>query len=243
MKLIGFIGYSEKIDLVCSYAKVINMLGKTTLVIDATLVKKYKYCIPSIESRDDAFLTRYDGVDYAVGFESMNDVENYLCDNKVNINLYDYIIVDIDDAKQYEFFRTKVFDKRYFVFDTNIIALKKNKEIIEAVKIYNKENIKEENNKIKKILYRAYMTRASEKYFNNELEKDSDMFEENYLELLDDEQDKMLFLDSLISGYMNLKKHSKMFITTLCELIRDMEPENDIYSLKKIIKKGGVSNG
>lgn len=242
MKLIGFIGYSEKIDLVCSYAKVMQMLGKTTLVIDGTLLKKYKYAIPSIENKEEAYLTRYDQVDYAVGFAGMNDVENYLCDNKVNISLYDYIIVDIDEAKKYEFFRTKPFDKKYFVFDTNMIALKKNKEILEFMKIYSK-NSEEEKNKIKKILYRAYMSRAYENYFNDELEASNEVFEENYLEITEEEQDKMLFLDSLLSGYMNLKKHSKSYITTLSELIREVEPDNDVYSLKKIIKKGGVSNG
>ena len=238
MKLIGFIGYSEKMDLVCSYAKVLQMLGKTVLVIDATSEKKYKYAIESLENTEKSYLIQYDSIDYAVGFESLNDVENYLCDNKINISLYDYIILDLDNVKKYEFFGNRDFEKKYFVFDTNMISLKKNKEIVATMKIY--ENGQVSENKIKKILYRGYNTRAFEKYFNNQLNELDNNFDENYIEIMEEEQDKMLFTDSLLSGYMNLKKHSRGFIISLCELIREVEAENDVYSLKKIIKKGGV---
>ena len=238
MKLIGFIGYSEKVDLVCSYAKVLQTLGKTVLVIDGTNEKKYKYAIESIENIESSYLIQYDSIDYAVGFESMNDVENYLCDNKVNISLYDYIIVDLDSEKKYEFFANREFEKKYFVFDTSMIALKKNKEIINAMQVYSKGQINE--NKVKKILYRGYITRAYEKYFNNELNALDSNFDENYIEIMEDEQDKMLFLDSLLSGYMNIKKHSRNFVMTLIELIREVEEEYDVYTLRRIIKKGGI---
>ena len=238
MKLISFIGYSEKIDLVCSYAKVLQMLGKTVLVIDATTEKKYKYAIETLENTQESYLIQYDSIDYAVGFESMNDVENYLCDSKINISLYDYVIIDLDNVKKYEFFGNRETEKRYFVFDTNMISLKKNKEIISTMQIYMQEQASEQ--KIKKILYRGYMTRAYEKYFSDELNILNANFEDNYIEIFEEEQDKMLFLDSLLSGYMNLKKHSRGFIISLAELIREVESENDIYALKKIIKKGGM---
>ena len=238
MKLIGFFGYSEKIDLVCSYAKVLQTLGKTVLVIDATSENKYKYAIESLENTESSYLIQYDSVDYAIGFDSMNDVENYLCDNKINISLYDYIIIDLDNVKQYEFFANRDFEKKYFIFDSSMISLKKNKEIVNTMQVYAQGQITE--NKIKKILYRGYVTRAYEKYFNNELTSLDVNFDENYMEIMEDEQDKMLFLDSLLSGYMNIKKHSRNFVMTLIELIREVEEEYDVYTLRRIIKKGGI---
>ena len=238
MKLIGFFGYSEKIDLVCSYAKVLQTLGKTVLVIDATSENKYKYAIESLENIENSYLIQYDNVDYAIGFDSMNDVENYLCDNKINISLYDYIIIDLDNVKQYEFFANRDFEKKYFIFDTSMISLKKNKEIVNIMQVYSQGQITE--NKIKKILYRGYVTRAYEKYFNNEINSLDANFDEEYIEIMEEEQDKMLFLDSLLCGYMNLKKHSRGFIVSLLDLIREVEDQYDIYALRRIIKKGGI---
>ncbi len=238
MKVIGFLGYSEKIDLVCSYAKTLQLMGNTVLVVDATYENKYKYVVPTIDTADEAFLTQYDGVDYAVGFNSLNEVENYLCDARINISLYDYLILDIDNPKKYEYFRSKTADKSYFIFDTNMLALRKNEELINSMKVYNV--LENEENKIHKIMYRAYITRTAEKYFETRLDEMSTGFSESTLEIQEDERDKSLFLDSLISGYMNLKKHSKVFINSLSELIKEVEPEHSVYQIRKIIKKGGI---
>ena len=85
MKVIGLLGYTEKIDLVTSLTKAIQLMGKAVLVIDATLDKKYKYVVPSLDMIESAYVTQFDNVDYAVGFDSMNDVENYMTSQKINI--------------------------------------------------------------------------------------------------------------------------------------------------------------
>lgn len=109
MQVIGLMGYVDKYDFTINLAKAINIVGKSVLVIDATLDKKIKYVIPSM-SVEKAYVTQYNNIDFAVGFESIHEIENYMSERGINIGLYDYAIIDIDSPKAYEFFRARGFD-------------------------------------------------------------------------------------------------------------------------------------
>lgn len=237
MKVIGLLGYSEKIDLVTSLTKVVQLMGKAVLVIDATLEKKYKYVIPALDVVEKAYVTQFDNVDYAVGFDSMNDVENYMLQQKINISLYDYIFIDIDNSKTYEFFRSRIFNMIYFVFDTSMLGYKKNVEIINAIKVY---SVEENSAPITKILYRAYLTRAGEKYFENKLNAIEANWDEREYEIAESDQDKMMYLDFQLSGFIQLKKHSKMFITSILDIATQIMDDTNASEIRRAIKKGGI---
>ncbi|MEG1009020.1 MAG: hypothetical protein RSE41_04985 [Clostridia bacterium] len=236
MKKIGMIGYTDKVDLISSIAKILNYTGKNVLVIDATSDKKYKYIIPAIETTDNCYISQYNKIDFAVGFDSFNDVENYLSSQAINISLYDYLIFDIDNPKTYEFFRGKGFDKTFIYYDTSILTLKKNVEIINTLKVYNLES----EFKPYKVLYRGYLTRASENYFNEKLNSLDVNFDEKEFEILEEEMDKMLYLDFQVSSIMNIKKHTKNFIITVCEISSYILEDINTNQLIKIVKKGGI---
>ena len=135
MQLIGMVGYMDKYDFVINLAKTINTMDKAVLVVDATLDQKLKYIIPALEGMGRAYVTQYNDIDFALGFDSMHDIENYMIDQKINISLYDYIIIDIDSPKAYEFFRTRGIEKTYFFVDTNVLSIAKNKEIVKYMYI------------------------------------------------------------------------------------------------------------
>jgi len=237
MKVIGLLGYSEKVDLVTSLSKAIQIMGKTILVIDATLDKKYKYIVPSLDIIEKAYVTQFDNVDYAVGFDSMNDVENYMLDQKINISLYDYILIDIDNPKTYEFFRSRAFNYIYLVMDTSMLGYKKNLEIINSVKVY---SVQDDMTKITKIIYRAYMTRTSERYIENKLNSIECKWDEREYEIVESEQDKMLYLDFQISGIIQMRKHSNAFITSIVDIVTQVVDDTNPNQVKKAIKKGGI---
>jgi hypothetical protein len=236
MKVIGFLGYSEKIDFITSLSKTIQLMGKTILVIDATADKKYKYVIPSLDIIEKMYVTQFDGVDYAVGFDSMNDVENYMVEQKINIGLYDYILIDIDNAKTYEFFRSRAFNRLFVVMDTSMLGYKKNLEILNSLKVY---SVDENDAKVSKILYRGYMTRTSEKYLENKLNELECNWDDKEYEIMEGEQDKILYLDFQISGIIQVKRHSKMFITSLIDIIMQIIEDTSVPEIKKAIRKGG----
>jgi NADH dehydrogenase FAD-containing subunit len=77
MQVIGMYGYVDKYDFVIATARTLNIMGKSVLVIDATSDNKYKYIIPSIDN-NPKYITQYGEIDFAIGFESYEDVEEYI---------------------------------------------------------------------------------------------------------------------------------------------------------------------
>ncbi len=236
MKIIGMLGYTEKVDLVVSIAKTIQLLGKTVLVVDGTFDGKYAYTIPSLETVDKKFVNQYDKVDYAVGFESMADLENYLCAQKINIGLYDYVFIDIDNPKTYEFFRSKPFDHIYFIMDTSMLSLKKNEDIISSIKVY---TTSENNVKPIKVMYRGMTTRTADKYFENRISSYEFNWDENEIDIIEDERDQMLYQDFLITGMVQIKKHTRTFINCIINIITSIVEDTNPGMIKTAIKKGG----
>lgn len=234
MKVIGMIGYMDKYDFVINLAKTINIMNKAVLVVDATLDRKLKYVIPSLDNMGKAYVTQYNNIDFAVGFDSMHDIENYMMEQGINIGLYDFILIDIDSPKSYEFFRTRGIDKSYFFLDTSVLSVSKNREIIKAIRVYNQQ---ETTIKLAKVLYKAYMSRAAETYFETQINDYSVTWEEPEYEIQLDDQDKMADIDSQFSGIINIGKHSKMFQSTIADITSEILDDVTSKEVRNQIKR------
>lgn len=231
MQIIGMIGYVDKYDFVINLAKTINLTGKTVLVVDGTFDKKLKYVIPTLTIDEKSYITQYDNVDFAIGFDSMHDLENYTADQKINISLYDYILMDIDNPKSYEFLRTRGIDKLYFFIDTSVISIAKNNEILKTMKVYNTSG---QTLQMTKVVYKAFLTRASEQYFANKISGIEVTWNTPEYEIPNEDQDRMANVDSQISGIIDIKKHSRPFIEVIADLTAEILGE---ISSKEIIKQ------
>lgn len=232
MQVISMVGYTEKYDFVINLAKTINLAGKSVLVIDGTYDKKLKFIIPTLNIDEKSYITQYDGIDFALGFESMHDLENYTGEQNINLSLYDFIIIDMDNPRAYEFFRTRGIDRTYFFMETSVLALNKNYEILKAMKVYNNSG---ERLKLNKIIYKSYLTRASEQFFNNKIASiDVEWLQPEY-EIPNEDQDKMANVDAQISGLIEIKKHTRGFIQTIADLSAEIIGEET--SSREIMKQ------
>ena len=81
MKKIGFIGAVDKIDLILYVAKLLEETKKKVLVVDATILQKAKYIVPAIFPTK-SYVTDFNGIDVAVGFDGLDDIENYINDTE-----------------------------------------------------------------------------------------------------------------------------------------------------------------
>lgn len=234
MQVIGMVGYMDKYDFLINIAKVINTMDKAVLVVDATLDQKLKNIVPAMDGVGRSYVTQYNDIDFALGFDSMHDIENYMIDQRINISLYDYILVDVDSPKAYEFFRTRGIDKTYFFIDTNVLSIAKNKEIIKAIRVYTSQ---EDSIKITKVLYRAYMSRAAENYFETQINDYNIKWEEPEYEIQLEEQDKLVDIDSQFSGLIDVKKHTKQYINLLggmaSQILEDVSAKEVIKAIKR----------
>lgn len=124
MKKIGFIGAYDKIDLILCIAKILTQTGKKVLIADATDSQKSKYVVPVINPTK-SYITEYEGIDVAVGFESFENIRQYLGTEKDEQIEYDLIIVDTDNYEGVFNYNLQSSEKIYYVSSFDIYSLKK----------------------------------------------------------------------------------------------------------------------
>lgn len=233
MQIIGLMGYVDKYDFMMNMAKVLDVMDKSVFVIDATYDKKLKYTIPAIDSTSRSYITKYNDIDFAVGFNSFFELEEYMREHEVDITRYDYVLIDIDCADTYRKFNDREFNRKYMFIDSNVLSVAKNKELVKAIR----ENMLEGEIKFTKILYKAYLSRASENYLESQIALyDVSWQDENY-EVTIEEQDRIIDIDSQLGGIIQVRKHTKVYIMVIAEIIANLLEEDAKNVIKQIKRR------
>ena len=128
MDKIGFVGAYDKTDVILYIAKIISLIGKKVLVIDSTVNQKAKYVVPVINPTK-SYITNFEGMDIAVGFNNLQQIQEYLGTEDKKID-YDIILIDIDSTESIEIYDMKEANKNYFVTSFDLYSLKKGIEVI-----------------------------------------------------------------------------------------------------------------
>ncbi len=152
MEKIGFIGAYEKTDVIIYVAKILETLNKKVLVVDSTINQKAKYIVPTI-TPTKSYVTRYEDIDIAVGFEDLGQISEYLYLQNGLKDEYDYIFVDVDNINSLNRFNLQTAKQNYFVTSFDLYSLNKGLEALSEItetlnitKIYFSKNmLKEED--------------------------------------------------------------------------------------------------
>lgn len=155
MDRIGFVGAYDKTDVILYIAKIISLIGKKVLVIDSTINQKAKYVVPVINPTK-SYITNFEGMDIAVGFNNLQQIQEYLGTEDKKID-YDIILIDIDSTESIEIYDMKEANKNYFVTSFDLYSLKKGIEIIDGLN---------ETIQLKKVLFSKYATEEEDDYLN-----------------------------------------------------------------------------
>ena len=152
MRRISFIGCYDKIDLILYIAKILVAMDKKVLVIDSTVNQKAKYIVPVIKPTK-AYVTEFESIDVAVGFNNYNEIKEYL-GMPIHAELdYDFALLDIDSYERLVSFNVNNEDRNYFVTGLDLYTLKKGLEILSGLTnilkltkvIFSKNASKEDN--------------------------------------------------------------------------------------------------
>ena len=135
MKCIGFIGKSDKTELIGYISKIIAATGKKVIFLDATSSQKTRYTIPTIDGVDELaqYVTQHDGVDVAVGFSNMLELKKYLLTKGEDFNEYDYIMVDTDMDEMIEEYDLKSANVLFFVTSYDKMYIKKGIDLLKFI--------------------------------------------------------------------------------------------------------------
>ena len=149
MKRIGFIGVYDKTDMLLNISKILTTMNYKILIVDSTVNQKARYIVPSI-SPTVSYITSYEDIDVAIGFQSLEDIKRYIGTSKLD---YDFILIDTDKTEGIEKFELQESFKNYFVTSFDVYSLKKGVEIIRGSNIevnltkilFTREVLKEED--------------------------------------------------------------------------------------------------
>ena len=96
MKIINFIGNYDKFELMLYVAKVVKLTqNASVLIIDSNATQKARCLIPAILN-DDQYITTFEEMDIAVGFNNQKEIVEYLQEHNDDFNNYDYVFIDMN---------------------------------------------------------------------------------------------------------------------------------------------------
>ena len=152
MKKIGFIGAYDKTDLILYVAKILTTLKHKVLIIDSTINQKARCIVPVINPAVK-YVTEFEEIDIAVGFENLSDIKKYLGLSEQQDMEYDIVLIDTDNYIGFEAYNLQEANKNYFVTSFDNYSLKKGLEVLAGLKepisltkvYFSKEMLKEED--------------------------------------------------------------------------------------------------
>lgn len=156
MKKISFIGSFDKTDLIINIAKFLVATGNRVIVVDTTITQKAKYIVPVIQEAS-TYITDFEGIDVAVGFENLEKIKAYL-GMPIHAELpYDIALIDVDRYNAMYNFNITNQDKNYFVTGFDLYSLKRGLEIIKQIP---------ETLHLTKVLFTRDASKEEEEYLN-----------------------------------------------------------------------------
>lgn len=129
MRKISFIGCYDKIDLILYVAKILVAMDRRVLVVDSSINQKAKYIVPVIKPTK-AYVTEFEEIDVAVGFDTLEEIKEYLGISSSTELPYDMVLLDIDSYSGIENFEVNNEDLNYFVTGFDLYTLKRGLEIL-----------------------------------------------------------------------------------------------------------------
>lgn len=241
MKKVGFIGAYDKANFIIYIAKILEILNYKVLVVDASIIQKIRYIIPSINPTR-SYITSFENIDFAVGFESWEEIEKYLGmifdtneddgneeahDIKEFKEPYDYILIDVDSFEKIEKFEVESIEKKYFVTSFDMYSLKKGLSIF--------DDLKKPMN-LTKILFSYEANREDEIYLNNiSLESKIDWNEYTiYFQILG--EDNKVFEENQRFEKIKFRRLSLNYKESLAYVVQDINKKENMGKIKKAMK-------
>ena len=226
MKKIGFIGAYDKTDLILYVSKVLTELGKKVLIIDNTIKQKAKYVVPVINPTK-TYITDFEGMDVAVGFEDTNDIKRYLGIQENENFEYDYMIVDTDNIDGVLKFNLQSSERIYFVTGFDAYSLKKGIEILKQINIPLHVN---------KIFYSKEMLKEEEEYFDYLALGVRIIWNEEKIYFLLENGDQPAIIENQRIEKIKFKNLSTEYKENIIFLVKNIEPEVEEKRIRNIIK-------
>ena len=182
-----------------------------------------RYIVPCI-TPSQSYITEYEGIDFAIGLNTEDDIKKYLAVDELN---YDFIITDIDSKLAYEQTNTMQNDKNFFVTAFDNFSLKKGLEIIGKI---------QDKIVMTKVLFSRDMLQEEDDYLNFLSFYYSIQWNKEKIYFPYDMGDSTAIIEGQRASKVKFKYLSDAYKNGLEELAMEINPDINKTELKKILK-------
>ena len=224
MKKVGFIGAYDKIDMIMYIAKILTICGKKVLIVDSTINQKAKYIIPAINPTV-TYITEFEEMDFAIGFKSLEQIEQYL--QSGSELPYDTILIDIDNPYNLEGFQLNNAEKNYFVTGFDLFSIKRGMQIISLI---------QNPVKLSKILFSQNMSKEENDYLEYISSDYKAIWDKNSVYFPIENGDLTVIAENQRSAKINFKKLSQYYKDSLEILANDIAEDVGETQIRRAIK-------
>ena len=227
MRKISFIGCYDKIDLILYVAKILVAMDKRVLVVDSTINQKAKYIVPVIKPTK-AYVTEFEKIDVAVGFNNFNEIKEYL-GIPIHAELpYDIAMLDIDSYEGIINFNVNNEDNNYFVTGFDLYTLKRGLEILSG--LTNVLNLT-------KVLFSKTASREDNDYLNFLALGYKIMWNEELIYFPFEVGDQSVINENQRVSKIKFKRLSDQYKEALIYISEQILEQNEYAKMKKIFKQ------
>ncbi len=234
MRTVNFVGQSDKTDLMLYIAKIVKSMGCKVLYIDSFTTQKCRYIVPAIKY-EEKYITTFEEIDVAVGFESHKDIVEYLNENGEDFNQYDYVFIDINSEQMVDLYNIENANTTFVISSYDKFDMFKSIGLLE--KIYNSENEYMKDNIVNRIYKYSLLNTADEKYINYSFDNKKEIkyaVKNIYLPL--DEGDNSVMIQNQYAEKIKLRELSKDYKKGLISIIQAIMPDENINLITKTFK-------
>lgn len=224
MEKIGFIGGYDKADLIIYVAKVLAELGKKILIVDTTQKQKMRYIVPAINPTI-SYITEFEKIDVAVGFENLQVIRDYLGIENEELH-YDYALIDLDSIEKAKKIGISDTEKLYFVTAFDLYSLKKGVEILDDL---------ENPFKLTKIYFSRTFYNEDDEYLEFLTLGKKVIWNENIIYFPLESDDESVIIENQRLGKIKFKNLSPEYKEGIAGLVGDIL-ERKTREIKSIIK-------
>lgn len=229
MEKIAFIGSYDKADMLVCIAKILTTMKKKVIVIDATALSKTRYIIPTMQASKQ-YITTFENVDVAIGFESFDQIKAYNSLSKTDELDYDYALIDIDSYKGYYYFGIKPEDKKFFVTSFDLYSLRRGLQVLRKIP---------EPVEVKKVLFTKDMDPKERQYLNFLSKGIKIKWDEDIVYFPFETSDLNAIYSNQRSGRIQLKGLSATYIDGIEYLVEEISDasQGEVKKTVKILEK------
>ena len=227
MRKIGFIGAYDKTDVILYIAKILVAMDKRVLVIDSTINQKAKYVVPVIKPTR-AYVTDFENIDVAVGFDNFNDIKQYL-GYPIHAELpYDIALLDIDQSECVTSFNITDEDTNFFVTGFDLFSLKRGLEILSGLtQILH----------LTKVLFSKEMSKEEDDYLNYLSLGYKIVWDEERVYFPFEVGDQTVIAENQRVSKIKFRKLSEQYKESLIYITQQILGEEEYAKMKKVFKQ------